>query len=124
MPVLTAGEKKLFTAGQLAQLARLSASRRDEYLDALPGADAKEFRASVLAKLARRSVAELRARVNVIGVSWGKPIVVNYAPENDYTAAEMQTVTDVLDGGKWLFRIPEILAAGLSVKQRLTAGGL
>jgi hypothetical protein len=70
-------------------------------------------------KAERYTVIQLRARVNVLNVKGG---VVTYSPENDYTATERQTIADELaSGDRWLLRIPEIVAGGLSVKQRLTA---
>jgi hypothetical protein len=116
MPALTTDERGAFAAAQLVQIDRLPAARRDELLD---------FNRSVgLARLQSRSVDQLKARVNILKVNWGPPIVVTYSSENDYTATERQTIADSLKDGKWLFRIPEILAAGLSIEQRLTAGGL
>ena len=116
MPALTTAEGRLFTADQLAQIQRLSAARRDELL--------AQRRSVIVGRLASRTVEQLRCRVNVLSVHWGSTPTVNYATENDYTRAEMQTIADGLKDGKWLMRIPELLAAGLSVEQRLTAGGL
>jgi hypothetical protein len=116
MPALTTAEGRLFTADQLAQIQRLPAARRDALLAGR--------RAVLVARLASRTVDQLRCRVNVLSVHWGSSLTVSYAPENDYTATERQTIADGLKDGKWLMRIPELLAAGLSVEQRLTAGGL
>jgi hypothetical protein len=113
---LTTKEKNLFTADQLSQIERLSVIRLDELLE--------RRRAVLVARLASRTVEQLRCRVNILSVHWGSSPTVNYAPENDYTATEMQTITDGLKDGKWLMRIPELLAAGPSVEQRLTARGL
>jgi len=116
MPALTRIERGKFTSEQIAQIDRFSDSRRDEAL----GVDASRQR--FLSRYVAMPSDQLRARVNVLRVSGGE---VEYAPENDYTVTEMQTIADVgLDGNKWLFRIPEILAAGPSAEQRLTAGGL
>ena len=116
MPPLTTDEERLFTADQLAQIQRLPSARLDELLAGR--------RAILVARLASRTVEQLRCRVNALSVNWGPPPTVNYTPENDYTATERQTIADGLKDGKWLVRIPELLAAGLSVEQRLTAGGL
>jgi hypothetical protein len=62
--------------------------------------------------------------VNIIGISYGDTTVVNYAPENNYTTAEMQTIADTYREGKGLADIARIVGAGLSVEQRLAAGGL
>jgi hypothetical protein len=120
MPALTNSERDRFTADQLIQLDRLSTDRRDEIFD---GATVSARTLRVTTYVAR-TPQQLRARTNIIGIAWGQSIVVNYSPENDYTATERQTIADGLKGDKWLVRIPELLAAGLSVEQRLTAGGL
>ena len=93
-----------FTSAQRVQWNRIPAERKAT-LDAT--------------KAERYTVIQLRARVNVLSVKGG---VVTYSPENDYTATERQTIADELaSGDKWLLRIPEIVAGGLSVKQRLAA---
>ena len=122
MPALTNDEKRLFDAAQLTQLNRLTARRRDEFLTP-EEPDNGEFRASMLAKLARRSPVRLRARVNVIGVArGGMKQVVNYAPENDYTDAEMEAIADGLtQGSGWDEQMADITQGGPSTKQRLTA---
>jgi hypothetical protein len=93
-----------FTSAQQVQIDRISGARKAEM---------------VLAKLEKYSVIQLRARANVIGVAGG---VVNYDGVNDYTTAERQAIADELKAGdKWMLRIPEIVAAGLSLKQRVAA---
>lgn len=93
-----------FTRAQQVQIDRLPASRV-AVLD--------------MSKLEKFTVAQLRARVNVESVAL---VTVEYTPENDYTAQEQATIADVLYAGdKWMIRIPEILAEGLSVQQRVTA---
>jgi hypothetical protein len=70
-------------------------------------------------KAERYTAVQLRARANVLSVKGG---VVTYSPQNNYTATERQTIADDLaSGDKWLIRIPEIVAGGLSIKQRLAA---
>jgi hypothetical protein len=94
-----------FTSAQQVQIDRISSSRQADM---------------VMAKLEKYSVLQLRARANVIGVSAGG--VVTYDAVNDYTTAERQAIADeLLPSDKWLLRIPEIVAAGLSLQQRVTA---
>ena len=111
MPALTATERQVFSGQQLAQLARLSAARRDE----LFGTE----RAANLAKLASRTEHELRARVNILRVRGGK--IVDWAPENDYSAEQQEAIQEGLQEGKggWLRQAAEITAAGRSLKQRV-----
>jgi hypothetical protein len=93
-----------FTSAQQVQIDRISSSRQADM---------------TMAKLEKYSVLQLRARANVISVAGG---VVNYDAVNDYTTAERQAIADELKSGdKWLLRIPEIVAAGLSLQQRVTA---
>ena len=111
MPALTSDERGTGSAAQRVQLDRLTAARRDELLD--------WDRTAGLAKLRSRTADQLKARVNILSVTSGS---VNYSPQNDYTSTEQQTIADGLtDGSKWLINVPTILAAGLSVQQRLTA---
>ena len=119
MATLTASEKAQFTTASLTQFNRLSAARRDEFL--VPETrDDGAFREKSVAKLAGLSTPQMRARVNVIGVAWGKDIVVNYAPEDDYTAAQKEAIADGLVQGKgWNGQIADITAAGKSLKQRV-----
>jgi len=93
-----------FTTAQRAQLNRMSAERRATINDL---------------KHENKTPDQLRARVNILKVADG---VVTFSSDSNYTATERQTIADGLrDGDKWLYRIPELLIAGLSVEQRLTA---
>ena len=93
-----------FTTAQQVQIDRISDARQADM---------------VMAKLEKYSVLQLRARANVISVAGS---VVTYSDVNDYTTAERQAIADELKSGdKWLLRIPEIVAAGLSLQQRVTA---
>tara|TARA_Y100000310_G_C20531198_1_gene738538 strand:+ start:494 stop:883 length:390 start_codon:yes stop_codon:yes gene_type:complete len=126
MPALTITEKKAFSADQLTQLARLSTTRRDEYLTPEESddgvADDGTFRANILAKMAKRTPDQLRARVNVVGVAWGSTPTVTYSTENDYTQAEMEAIQQGLKAGdKWGERVADIVAGGLSLEQRVDA---
>ena len=122
MSKLTKTERAKFTKEQLVQMDRLSATRRDGYLAAPEGADPTGFRARMLTRLSTRTPESLRVRVNTISFEYGKGVKVNYAPENDYTPEEMEAIAESLQpGDKPLFKIPEILAEGSSVKQRLKA---
>lgn len=119
MPALTTAEKTLFTRDQLAQLSRLSAERRDEYLTP-EEPDAGEFRASILTKWAKLTPGLTRARVNIIGVLGSSNRVPNYAPENDYTVAEMEAISRALvGGGKWNEQVADAVANGPDLTQRV-----
>jgi len=121
MAILTTDEKALFTADQLTQLARLSDIRAEEYLTAPEGTNPAEFRARILARYASRSPAFLRTRVNIISFRYGRNMSIDWAPECDYTPQEVEAIIDGLKpGDKPMYRIPEILKEGLSVKQRLS----
>ena len=120
MVQLTSDEKALFTSEQLAQLERLSDDRVEEYLTPPKNTNVASFRAIVLGKLAKRSSEELRARVNIIGISWGEQVIINWAPENDYTQEEVETLQDAMAPGVSLIsNAPTILANGLSLRQRV-----
>ena len=93
-----------FTSAQQVQINRLPSGRKAEM---------------ILAKLEKYSVLQLRALVNITSVAGG---VVNYSGQNDYTVAERTTIADELkEGDKWLLRVPVIVAAGLSLSQRIKA---
>ena len=71
-------------------------------------------------KLEKYSIDQLRARVNIRSVTHGKTIV--WSEDCDYTAAQQTTIQDGFQPGeKAVIRASEILAAGLSIKQRLAA---
>jgi hypothetical protein len=71
------------------------------------------------AKLEKYTALQLRARVNILKVAGG---VVTFSGDNDYTSVQQQTIQDELEeGDKWMLRVSEIVAAGLSIKQRLAA---
>ena len=73
-----------------------------------------------LAKLEKLTPDQLRTRVNITGVSWGRPIVVNYSAQNDYTPAQMEAIGQGLKpGDKWAYRVAEIVAGGPSLAQRV-----
>jgi len=93
-----------FTSAQQVQIDRISDARQADM---------------VMAKLEKYTVLQLRARANVLSVAGS---VINYSDVNDYTTAEQQAIADELKSGdKWLLRIPEIVAAGSSLQQRITA---
>ena len=92
-----------FTESQQTQVNRFSADRRAQLTPA---------------KLERYTPEQLRARVNIRSVSSSG--VIQWSPENDYTAAEMEAIAEgSQQGGKWMFKAAEIVAAGLSLKQRI-----
>jgi hypothetical protein len=93
------------SSAQTAQLNRITDSAR---------------RASLTdAKQEKYTADQLRAKVNILQVASG---VVTFSGDNDYTSVEQQTIRDELkEGDKWMLRAPEIVAAGLSIKQRLAA---
>ena len=112
-----------FTVAQQAQVDRIPAS----YFRPVRPVDMSDsqFESMMNTKLETRTPIQLRARANITGVTWSHPPVVNYSSQNDYNASEMEAIGHELRAGdKWGDRVPEIVAAGPSVEQRLTAGGL
>lgn len=106
------------TADQKKETDRLPTS----YFKSPEGSDMTdaEYKAMAMAKLEKLEVPNLRARVNVTGVSWGKDIVVNYSKENDYTPAEKQAIKDGLQEGKgWNGQMADITTGGPSLEQRV-----
>ncbi len=57
-------------------------------------------------KMERFTPDQLRAKVNIIGVS----DVVRWAPECDYTDMEKACIEAALPRTKWALRVPELLA--------------
>jgi hypothetical protein len=95
-----------FSSDQQAELDRMSSERKaalsaskgnDEDGNALPTA---------LERLEARSVAELKCRVNILGVSTAS---VTYAPENNYSSVEQGIINAVLPESKWMITIPALL---------------
>lgn len=112
---LTESERNKLTADQFAQIDRMSETRLGEYLEGTA-----DLRERIIDKWVKWSPEGLRVRVNVASISWGETIVITWSPENDYTATERRTVQDVLTfGDKPKDAIPRILAAGLSLRQRI-----
>jgi hypothetical protein len=121
MGALTLAERALFDSDADTQLARLSPVRRDEYLDP-EEADDGSFRASVLANLAKLTGPQMRARVNVTGISWSRVPTVNYATESDYTTDEKEAIADgLLQGSGWVYQLADIANKGKSLAQRVKA---
>ena len=86
-----------FTVEQQLQIDRLSLKRRTELSDK---------------KLARRTPEQLRARVNILGVS----DTVSFASENDYSAAETALIAAVHPREKWMLAVPELLAGAAKLR--------
>ncbi len=106
------------TAAQNTQVKRLPLS----YFKAPEGSEMTdaEYKAMTMAKLEHLTPDQLRARVNVTGVSWGHPIVINYSAQNDYISAEQEAIGQGLwPGDKWAYRMAEIVAGGPSLEQRV-----
>tara|TARA_Y100000310_G_scaffold129649_1_gene128800 strand:+ start:6507 stop:6923 length:417 start_codon:yes stop_codon:yes gene_type:complete len=138
MARFTATDRKKFNSGQLAELDKLSAARLAEYVtttpenflgpdgQVAPGADYKVF---MIKKLAKKSAAQLRARVNLVSISWGTdgPAIkwATSAQGGDYTDAEKASIQDLLKpGGKYEDVAVRVAGGERSVEQRLAAGGL
>jgi hypothetical protein len=86
-----------FTKEQQKEIDRLNASRiRDESDEDSPGIS--------LSKLEKRTPVELRARVNILGISDS----VNFSAENDYTDQE-KAVIEAAQPTKWMIEIPKLL---------------
>lgn len=101
----TQSEQASFSAAQLVQLRRMSDDRITEV------GRAATDRVKWTRRLATYSAAQLRARVNIASVVWAgsRPTIV-WAPENDYSSAERQSISDgVITGDKPLFRAAEIV---------------
>jgi len=92
-----------FTSEQQVQIDRLSTERLPDL---------------VLEKLEKRTVGELRARVNILSVG----TTIEFSDENDYTTEEVAYIEAVAPRSKWMTAVPELLeratileAAGLPV---------
>ena len=73
-----------------------------------------------LKKLEKLTPEQLRARVNITGVLWGRRVAVTYSKENDYTAAQKEAIAQGLHAGdKWAYKVAEIVSAGPSLEQRV-----
>ena len=86
------------TAAQKVETNRLGA---DRVLDK----DHTGSQAIDLKKLEKRTVPQLKARVNILGVS----DKVNFAPENDYTAQEQAYIEAGITQNKWMIAFPKVL---------------
>ena len=120
---LTTAERDLFTSAQLVQLDRFTGIEARLEVDGSPlSADA---RAGRLARWAARGVTELRAIVNVREVQWARSgIVLVPSADSDYSEADLAGITEELRGGDdWVAVAAQVVAAGGSVEQRLTALG-
>lgn len=107
-----------FTANQKAQVDRLPAA----YFKAPIGKAMtdEEFKAMMSNKLEALTPDQIRARVNITGISWGTEIVVNFSAENDYTDDQKQAIqAGMRQGDKMVNRAAEIVAAGPSIEQRV-----
>lgn len=82
------------TAAQKKETDRLSPER-------ITGEDSLDLR-----KLEKRTVSELKARVNILGIS----DTVNFAPENNYTAQERAYIEAAHPRTKWMLAVPDLLA--------------
>jgi|TARA_R110002110_G_scaffold41044_3_gene130778 hypothetical protein len=79
-----------FTAAQQTEMDRMGAGRKAEL---------------ILEKLEKRTVLELKARVNVLSVG----DTITFAPENDYTAQEQAYIEAAQPRTKWMVAIPVLL---------------
>ena len=105
-----------FSSDQQAEIDRMSSERKaalsaskgnDEDGNALPTA---------LERLEARSVAELKCRVNILGLGADS---VTYAPENNYSTVEQGVINAVMPT-QWMKTIPVLL----SDAQVLRDGGM
>ena len=95
------GSNMALNADQQNELKRMSGERRGLLAES---------------KLEKRTVTELKARVNILSVSE----TVNFAPENNYSAQEMAYIEAVNPRLKWVVAIPGLLDRAA----KLEAGGL
>ena len=95
-----------FTAEQQEEIDRMSSARQTE-LSASKGNDANgDALPTAMERLEARSVAELKCRVNILGVADS----VNYATENNYSSTEQGVINAVMLKSKWMIKIPVLLA--------------
>tara|TARA_R110000787_G_scaffold55629_1_gene128365 strand:+ start:72 stop:383 length:312 start_codon:yes stop_codon:yes gene_type:complete len=90
-----------YTTEQQTEIDRMSAERKAEL---------------ILENLEKRTVLELRSRVNILSVSDG----INFAPENNYTAQEQAYIEASQPRTKWMTAIPELLERA----SKLEVGGM
>lgn len=118
---LTQAERDELTSAQLTQVDRIGSARltADLSIDA-PAATVQAFRARILKGWARMSPAELRARVNIVTITYtASGPGMTYASESDYTVVERQTIADAYVEGKGIIDIAGLLAKGISLEQRV-----
>jgi hypothetical protein len=109
-----------FTTAQKTQVDRLPVAYFSAPTDSTM-TDA-EYKQMAEGKLESRTPDQIRARVNITGVSWSRTPVVNFSSENDYTSAQMTAISqDLRAGESWGDRVAEIVAGGLSLEQRVAA---
>ena len=90
-----------FTAEQQKEMDRMGAGRKAEL---------------VLENLEKRTVPQLKARVNVLSVG----DTITFAPENNYSSTEQGVINAVMLKSKWMIKIPVLL----SDAQVLRDGGM
>ena len=96
-----------FSSDQQAEIDRMS-SERQTALSKPKGndEDGRPVFLTALERLEARSVAELKCRVNILGLSAAS---VTYAPENNYSSVEQGVINAVLPQSKWMMAIPVLL---------------
>jgi len=91
-----------FTSAQNVEMNRMSEDRKT-------GGEMGDL---VLSKLEKYSVAQLKARVNIIGIS----PTVEFADENNYTSQEQAYITAANPRINWMIAIPELLARAATLE--------
>ena len=99
-----------FTAAQKTQINRLPADYFRNPVES--GMTAQQFRSHVSKKLEKYTPDQLRARVNILGVS----DKVNWSAENDYTSEEQAYIEAAMPRNKWRIAVPLILAEAAALE--------
>ena len=121
---LTAPERALFTAEQLAELDRMTPSRQDDFLEppGTPPENVAAVRAKVVGSWANQNAPQLKVRVNID--SFGSPPA--YSIDNNYTVDEQDAINRSWRNNKGLKAnqfIPQVLSDLDEMEADFSSGG-
>ena len=94
-----------FSSDQQAEINRMSSERQADLSKPKGNEEDGTALPTALERLEVRSVAELKCRVNILGLS---ATSVNYAPENNYSSVEQGVINAVMPT-QWMKTIPVLL---------------